>query len=667
MNLLFLLLVCGTSQSKALLLVPQQNRYYDSSNTKKIAAVRLSAIEENNYFVTSTKLYAASTSVVTSDPSRNSNNINSSNYNSTINNLILERRRKQSKRGVAHHLYNTYAGDPNVRDDIVEGPWQWRSEQELAEKGMFRGSYRPYENEVGILEDGRLAQGFLQSNETGTYVRDDENFAMRYNELKKFKREFGHCNVPMLHQGTRSDTNYLHYPDYFEFKNETGSRTPVYRFERLANWCHMQRLEYGIYQIDRKYSFLTPYRVRNLEEIGFEWNVLQQRWLEQFERLKEFRRKYGHCRVPISYEDKSLVSWVHQQREAYRKFNQQETNDGSITSCMTLQRIELLDSVSFTWNVYDEAWNNMFARLLTYKERYGNTNVPRGYEEDVELSYWVAKQRALYSKLQTGDKQQTGDLTKERIKLLEGEGFIWAILEHTWENWIEQLLQYKESHGDCAIPSTYEENQEFANWARYQRQEFVLLKAGKKSSLTESRVAQLSDIGFEWNLVEFKWLRRFDELVAYKDRHGDCNVPSSYKENPELAFWVKTQRRQHSLLQQRRHSTMSKERIEKLQNIGFDFDPPPEKTSIWDKRLEELIAYKAEHGNYNIPQSYTEVKGLFNWLKFQKQEYRRKLRGEKSSMTDDRLQKLQAIDFDFFSPEERPFILSAMIKGKRVR
>lgn len=39
-----------------------------------------------------------------------------------------------------------------------------------------------------------------------------------------------------------------------------------------------------------------------------------------------------------------------------------------------------------------------------------------------------------------------------------------------------------------------------------------------------------------------QWQARFDELISYKEVHGDCLVPHNYAENRPLAQWTKRQR-----------------------------------------------------------------------------------------------------------------------------
>ena len=65
------------------------------------------------------------------------------------------------------------------------------------------------------------------------------------------------------------------------------------------------------------------------------------------------------------------------------------------------------------------------------------------------------------------------------------------------------------------------------------------------------------------------WTLRYGELIEYKEKHGDCNVPRHNKSFTQLGNWVYSQRTQYRYLQQGRHSTMTTERIHKLDELGF--------------------------------------------------------------------------------------------------
>jgi hypothetical protein len=82
-----------------------------------------------------------------------------------------------------------------------------------------------------------------------------------------------------------------------------------------------------------------------------------------------------------------------------------------------------------------------------------------------------------------------------------------------------------------------------------------------------------------------KWELQFAQLQAYKDKHGDCNVPrlnqsrktggqSMYK---SLGVWVNTQRSSRQTMTEagsKYRQTMTVERKAKLDSIGFDWRSP---------------------------------------------------------------------------------------------
>ncbi|OGR42029.1 MAG: hypothetical protein A2X28_03545 [Elusimicrobia bacterium GWA2_56_46] len=68
------------------------------------------------------------------------------------------------------------------------------------------------------------------------------------------------------------------------------------------------------------------------------------------------------------------------------------------------------------------------------------------------------------------------------------------------------------------------------------------------------------------NLAD-NWDERFGELLAYKTTHGDCNVQKRWPKNPGLGQWVLVQRRTKI------KGRISKERADRLTEIGFDWDP----------------------------------------------------------------------------------------------
>lgn len=73
------------------------------------------------------------------------------------------------------------------------------------------------------------------------------------------------------------------------------------------------------------------------------------------------------------------------------------------------------------------------------------------------------------------------------------------------------------------------------------RSQYKLRKNNFKKNifLDDRRIAALNTIGFTWDVREDYWEKRFQELKEYKEKHGDCNVPTA---KSDLGRWVNAQR-----------------------------------------------------------------------------------------------------------------------------
>ena len=127
-----------------------------------------------------------------------------------------------------------------------------------------------------------------------------------------------------------------------------------------------------------------------LDEIGFVWEARDHKWHLQHEKLAEFKRKYGHCKVPRGCEqDKTFGCWVDTQRTFHAEKN------------MRLDRKELLDEIGFVWESksqnLDKLWNLQHDKLVELKQKNGHCVVPQVYELDKSLGYWVRAQRKYHT------------------------------------------------------------------------------------------------------------------------------------------------------------------------------------------------------------------------------------------------------------------------------
>jgi hypothetical protein len=140
-----------------------------------------------------------------------------------------------------------------------------------------------------------------------------------------------------------------------------------------------------------------------------------------------------------------------------------------------------------------------------------------------------------------------------------------------------------EKEGHCRIPTRLKENKSLGIWVQEQRRNFKQMMTGKKprKELTPEQIEKLNEIDFYWGFIpdlnksaesDASWEANFVKLQAYKKSKGDFNVPLDESESLSLAKWTRVQRNQNNLRATKRKCFISKERIKKLDAIGFNWD-----------------------------------------------------------------------------------------------
>jgi len=256
----------------------------------------------------------------------------------------------------------------------------------------------------------------------------------------------------------------------------------------------------------------------------------------------------------------------------------------------------------------EDVWHTRYDALVEYKGKHGDTSVPLSHP-DAKLAIWVRNQRHQYRHLING---RYSSLTPERIRKLDEINFDWGTpSEVAWRQRYEQLVQYKSVRGDCSVPEVWDENPALGRWVVQQRVRYRNLMAGTKPDISEERVTALTDIGFEWDFFGSRWsemLERAREILSSgvvedessahgsDDRHdittkersnnsdddessktGQSNGKSprssstlSDECNSDVRVWIDVQRYHYARLQRGESSSLSPERIQRLEEIpGF--------------------------------------------------------------------------------------------------
>jgi len=289
-------------------------------------------------------------------------------------------------------------------------------------------------------------------------------------------------------------------------------------------------------------------------------------WEAHFQKLVQFKELHGHCRVPQNYtvDDVNLGTWVNTQRQHYKKYL------AGKYSPMTQERIDALEKIGFEWKLYTRiGWEDHFQKLVQFKDLHGHFQVPQNYTVDnVRLGNWVNKQRQHYRKFKRGQKSQ---ITQKRIDALETIDFNWGTAITGWEEHFQKLVQFKELNGHCRAPRNYTVDKvNLGNWVSFQRQEYLRLRDGQYSTMTQERMDALNAIGFDWGKAQIGWEAQLRLLQEFQKENGHCQVPPSHSvDNVNLGTWVANQRQNYRKFQDGKPSSMTQERINQLNAIDF--------------------------------------------------------------------------------------------------
>ncbi len=231
--------------------------------------------------------------------------------------------------------------------------------------------------------------------------------------------------------------------------------------------------------------------------------------------------------------------------------------------------------------------------------------MPRDYvdaQDGFRLGEWVKNQRAARA-----------EMSQPRRSQLESLGLVWEPLEDSWEKGFSSLARYADRHAGSVSPA-----QTFVDDAGFPLGAWVAAQRARRNRMSDERRSRLERLGFVWRPRQAAWDSGLASLVAYIEREG-CASPPQDAVDPETGFglgvWVNTQRNLW------RDGALPRERVERLQSVGFVWDALEDQ---WERGIAELREYKRHHGTVYVPVSYTTADGLRlgAWVVRRKQELR---------------------------------------------
>jgi hypothetical protein len=111
-----------------------------------------------------------------------------------------------------------------------------------------------------------------------------------------------------------------------------------------------------------------------------------KQWDMSFASLFQYKRQFGHCKVPYLWEKNNPLSqWVKRQR------HQKKLKDMGRHSNLSDRRENLLNGIGFCWDHREAVWDERFQELQLFYRANGHCRVSRSNHPT--LAVWLKRQR----------------------------------------------------------------------------------------------------------------------------------------------------------------------------------------------------------------------------------------------------------------------------------
>lgn len=208
-----------------------------------------------------------------------------------------------------------------------------------------------------------------------SYVSFDE----RFEQLRAFKQQHGHVNVPATHPELGKWMASMRRQ--LKSFSETATNTRDLNAQRFA-----QLTALGVDPHSRGGGGAAA------AAAGTSSRQEDEKWQEMFASLEHYKRIHGHVNVKRTEETKALSNWLVLQRNEYKKLQQGKP------SKLTAPRLVQFQQVGFEFGKRGsyKNWEERIQQLKEYRNKHGHANVP---VSDPELGEFLSRQRVQYNKM----------------------------------------------------------------------------------------------------------------------------------------------------------------------------------------------------------------------------------------------------------------------------
>jgi len=373
----------------------------------------------------------------------------------------------------------------------------------------------------------------------------------------------------------------------------------------------------------------------------------------------------------------------------YKKSRGQKksSSGGSIQSNRAVKKFRI-DPYPYEDRKPTKRWEIMYEKVKNWRETNESFYIDPKDKGNQPLRKWINDQRYQYNCYVSGKKHH---LSNEKLVKLKAIGFRFKS-DYLFDEKVKQLKQYYIKHGHCNIPHKHPS---LGFWLAKQRKLIVQsFKSDNENDdddkkITPEEINQLKEAGLdvdyirreffaeasnishdsEGNIIKRKikletkqdikrWDQMLERLSLYHKKHGHTQVPKT-DDDQVLHKWVVFQRNEYKKLKLGTPNRLSAVRLQKLTDLGFNFSPRNPYVK-WEKRVEQLKAWKQQHGHLRIPVTDPE---LGEFVARQRVDYQKYLEGKETlGMNAERAQDLESLDFVFQVGKRRPMVTRAPAK-----
>jgi hypothetical protein len=312
-----------------------------------------------------------------------------------------------------------------------------------------------------------------------------------------------------------------------------------------------------------KKDSLRPELIAEFEAKGFEFSgadyrqqLLDRGWDQQFETLQNFKERFGHVRVPSTFQDDpELGKWLAHQRERLTK--------GTLKG----EKRARLKAIGVEWprklsprkpaKVHISAWLKLFRQIEAILKAEHGGRMPLIGNFPQKHRTWLQRQR---------DHIRANKLEAWQLDQLDAIGFDPQRLptpppQVDWQERLERLRRYIKEHGDARVARSCSDTKLYAFVQRVRKRK-------RNNDLSEEELRELNEAGFcfdPFNEVSPAWMQHYETLKTYHHTHGDSQVPRMYPQAQGLSEFIAQQR------QRGRKGLLLAEHIRLLDALDFQW------------------------------------------------------------------------------------------------